>query len=657
MKATTAFLFGILLCIIVSAIVVLVDGKTTTTTSLGGFVMSSFITQFFSTTGKRIKRPNNAKTFATAFSVPITRQRWLSSETHRSSFLLQQRQRPSRIRRHGNHVHWLSLLSDASVVIPNEKEKIDQDENLETIYRELQWLSQEIRRHDDLYYNNNDRQNDNPNNIAATITDDDYDALVRREHELCTHYPELLLKWQQESGLGIEATRSGGRVGISTDVGQEEEQNGIDNDSSGKLAQTTTSTSTSRFRKRTHLTPMLSLDNVTTKEQLYAWLERIRKKLVSSLSSSQIVTILTEPKLDGLSLSLRYQLMRPDDDSDADVDDPQEPYYRYKLLWASTRGDGTKGQDVTLPVVEGLKLPTLLNLPQQDMNRSSQPPNILEIRGEVVLPKSIFQELKETYRQQQELKRQQELESKESDDGDDGNDNPENATISSPPPLLQSFSNARNAASGILLRKQEVAANSTSSREPDDKTTTLQLQSLLKFYAYDIAVENTGGANDNRADTVEWIEDAMGSRQQMYQWGFFVPNPIAITTLELDIDNGDDNTNDNDGDNENEKADDSNATIAEAEEDEVMWTDEDIQPMLQYYTTLGQHREQQQQQQQSTNAKKGNTKSAAPSTKEAGELLEDGAFFGDYDMDGCVHKICQAQLRRAIGNSNRAPRW
>ncbi len=99
----------------------------------------------------------------------------------------------------------------------------------DSIYQELKSLSQELLKHDDLYYN-----------IAHPIlSDEEYDALAAREAQLCSDYPSLVERLKNE-GL---STRFGGRVGVGSHSIQE------------------------RF-KRAHLVPMLSLDNIHAKDEL-----------------------------------------------------------------------------------------------------------------------------------------------------------------------------------------------------------------------------------------------------------------------------------------------------------------------------------------------------------------------------------------------------
>jgi len=485
----------------------------------------------------------------------------------------------------------LSLSTTAAASHDDQK---SQDE----LYQELQWLSQEIRRHDALYYNNDDDNNNIKNNDSSVvvdgITDDDYDALVRREEDICTRYPDLQLKWEKESGLGKEATRTGGRVGI-----REQEDDDKEEDTGDAAA---TAISTPRFKKRKHLLPMLSLDNATTKDQLDAWLERLFKKLVANRISHDIdsLTIITEPKLDGLSLSLRYEL----------VDGEENNNYTYKLVWASTRGDGTKGQDVTQPVTEGMKLPTRLTVAKQ---KATTLPTTVEVRGEVVLPRSTFKRLKV-----QAVKQQENFENSTADG------------IIVAPRVIQKFSNARNAASGILLRK---AVDENESSNSTDISATLQLQSLLQFYAYDLIAKS----ENERPD---WFVDALSSRQQLEEWGFSVSNPVSMTTLHL-----------NKSKNDETIAIEEDGITDEKDTEFQQWTDTDIEPMLEYHKALGRHREDILQEDDATSLKK-------PKKKSSQTMSEPKKIaFGDYDMDGCVHKVSQMSLRHLLGNSNRAPRW
>jgi DNA ligase (NAD+) len=118
-----------------------------------------------------------------------------------------------------------------------------------------------------------------------------------------------------------------------------------------------------RFQKVRHLTPMGSLDKVTTDEGLYKWAEDVRKRL----DSDEPVAYVIEPKIDGLAINLTYE---------AGV-----------LTRGATRGDGVQGEDVTV------NLRTINTVPLRMLGDDM--PSLLEVRGEVYMPLSGFRELNE----------------------------------------------------------------------------------------------------------------------------------------------------------------------------------------------------------------------------------------------------------------------
>src|SRR5205807_852025 len=122
---------------------------------------------------------------------------------------------------------------------------------------------------------------------------------------------------------------------------------------------------TGRFAKIRHTVPMLSLDNAFSDEDVTRFVERIRRFL--KLSADEPVVFSAEPKIDGLSISLRYE--------------------DGKLVNAATRGDGAVGEDVTA------NIRTLKDVPQQ--LRGSEIPAIAEVRGEVYMTKADFLTLNE----------------------------------------------------------------------------------------------------------------------------------------------------------------------------------------------------------------------------------------------------------------------
>ncbi|WOI11637.1 NAD-dependent DNA ligase LigA [Thalassospira lucentensis] len=120
------------------------------------------------------------------------------------------------------------------------------------------------------------------------------------------------------------------------------------------------------FAKIKHARPMLSLANAFSREDIVDFLARIRRFL--NLTAHSPVEIVGEPKIDGLSLSLRYE--------------------NRELVSAATRGDGTEGEDVTANVAHITDIPK--TLPED------APVDIVEIRGEVYMARSAFQKLNET---------------------------------------------------------------------------------------------------------------------------------------------------------------------------------------------------------------------------------------------------------------------
>lgn len=111
------------------------------------------------------------------------------------------------------------------------------------------------------------------------------------------------------------------------------------------------------FSKVTHQVPMLSLNNVFSDEELQDFDRRIREKL-----KLDIVSYAAEPKLDGLAVTLMYENGR--------------------LIYGATRGDGSTGEDVT----ENLK--TIPSIPLRLVGEDH--PGVLEVRGEVFMPKAGF---------------------------------------------------------------------------------------------------------------------------------------------------------------------------------------------------------------------------------------------------------------------------
>jgi len=183
-------------------------------------------------------------------------------------------------------------------------------------------LHAELAEHDKRYY-----QNDKP-----TVTDAEYDALKRRYGEIEERFPEL--KTLESLSLKVGAAPTG------------------------------------RFAKVRHAVPMLSLDNAFSEEDVTRFAERIRRFL--KLSADEPLAFTAEPKIDGLSMSLRYE--------------------KGQLATAATRGDGTVGEDVTA------NIKTLKDVPQTLKGKDI--PDIAEVRGEVYMTKADFLALNERQKQE-----------------------------------------------------------------------------------------------------------------------------------------------------------------------------------------------------------------------------------------------------------------
>ena len=117
-----------------------------------------------------------------------------------------------------------------------------------------------------------------------------------------------------------------------------------------------------KFGKVQHILPMLSLDNAFNPSDVSVFIDRIRRFL--GLSDSVPLALSAEPKIDGLSMSLRYENRR--------------------LVTAATRGDGTTGEDVTKNIRTIGHIPLVL---------PSDAPDLIEVRGEIYMSKADFDTL------------------------------------------------------------------------------------------------------------------------------------------------------------------------------------------------------------------------------------------------------------------------
>src|SRR4030081_2713291 len=182
---------------------------------------------------------------------------------------------------------------------------------------ELKRLALEIESHDKHYY-----QDD-----APKISDAQYDALRQRINAIEARFPELVTSDSPSQKIGAKPS--------------------------------------GRFAKVRHAVPMLSLDNAFGDEDVVDFDARIQRLL--ELGDHDKIAFSAEPKIDGLSRSLRYE--------------------GGELITAATRGDGAEGEDVTA------NIRTLEDVPHKLKGRNV--PDICEVRGEVYMTKQAFLPLNE----------------------------------------------------------------------------------------------------------------------------------------------------------------------------------------------------------------------------------------------------------------------
>jgi DNA ligase (NAD+) len=182
---------------------------------------------------------------------------------------------------------------------------------------ELAALAAEIARHDRLYY-----QSD-----APEISDAEYDRLRQRNQAIEARFPDLIRPDSPSHRVGAPPVADFGKV--------------------------------------THRVPMLSLDNAMDGAEVVEFLRRVRRFL--NLPESAPLALVAEPKIDGLSSTLRYE--------------------QGEFRLGATRGDGSVGEDVTRNLRTIRDVPLHLN--------TSEPPPVLEVRGEVYMERADFMALNE----------------------------------------------------------------------------------------------------------------------------------------------------------------------------------------------------------------------------------------------------------------------
>lgn len=195
-----------------------------------------------------------------------------------------------------------------------------EDLTAEQAEQELERLAEEIAGHDARYY-----QDD-----APTVSDAEYDALRQRNVAIEARFPNL-----------VRPDSPSGRVGAAP---------------------------AEKFDKVTHAVPMLSLGNAFNDDDVREFCDRIRRFL--GLEADETVAMTSEPKIDGLSASLRYK--------------------NGKLVVGATRGDGQVGENVTANLRTVKEIPETLT--------GSGWPDVVEVRGEVYMSHADFAALNERQR-------------------------------------------------------------------------------------------------------------------------------------------------------------------------------------------------------------------------------------------------------------------
>lgn len=185
--------------------------------------------------------------------------------------------------------------------------------------QELAALALEIARHDRAYHGND----------TPEISDADYDALRRRNIEIEARFPHLVREDSPTKSVGYAVSE--------------------------------------KFQKIAHKVPMLSLENAFADGDVQDFVDRVRRFL--KLDALLELGITAEPKIDGLSLSLRYE--------------------SGKLVSAATRGDGAVGENVTVNARTIGDIPKVL---------TGDFPDVLEVRGEVYMTHADFAALNERHR-------------------------------------------------------------------------------------------------------------------------------------------------------------------------------------------------------------------------------------------------------------------
>ncbi|MEY4965667.1 MAG: ligase [Pseudomonadota bacterium] len=275
--------------------------------------------------------------------------------------------------------------------------------------KELDRLAKEIARHDRAYHGED----------APEISDADYDALRRRNSEIEDRFP-----------LSVRADSPSHRVGAKA---------------------------SERFAKVVHRKPMLSLDNAFSDEDVAEFLGRVRRFL--GLKEEDEVAVTAEPKIDGLSASLRYE--------------------NFLLVEAATRGDGFEGENITPNAKTAHDIPLRLR---------GKPPAVLEVRGEAYMTHKAFTA----------LNKRQEKEGK------------------------PSYANPRNSAAGSIRQldpavtaKRDLNFFAYTWGEASELPADTQWGMLQKFQEYGFRINPLAKRCTNLAEILEFYRDIESKRAKL----------------------------------------------------------------------------------------------------------------------------------------------
>jgi DNA ligase (NAD+) len=194
---------------------------------------------------------------------------------------------------------------------PRDSKLIVDEMTLRQAQREHARLEAEIKAHDERYYGKD----------APTVSDAEYDAMRQRYDAIEAKFPDLRTLDSLSRKVGVAPSRG--------------------------------------FAKVRHAVPMLSLQNAFSEEDVTDFVARIRRFL--NLKEDEALVFTAEPKIDGLSMSLRYE--------------------KGELVTGATRGDGAEGEDVTA------NIRTLKEIPHRLKGKNTE---VSEVRGEVYMTKPDF---------------------------------------------------------------------------------------------------------------------------------------------------------------------------------------------------------------------------------------------------------------------------